>query len=39
VADLKDRATTSDGRPRPEVLALGVTVVVLAAVIVWWRQR
>ena len=39
VADVRDRATTPDGRPRPELLVFGATVVVVAAVIVWWRQR
>jgi hypothetical protein len=39
VADVKERATTADGRPRPEVLVLGVTVLVATVVIVWWRKR
>lgn len=39
VADLKDRATTDNGSPRPEVLAAAVSLVAMAAVLVWWRQR
>jgi hypothetical protein len=39
VAELKDRATTSQGRPRPDLLVMGATVVVVAVAIVWWRRR
>jgi|tagenome__1003787_1003787.scaffolds.fasta_scaffold20465853_2 hypothetical protein len=39
VADLKDRATTDRGTPRPDLLVFGATVVVVAVVIVWWRRR
>ncbi|MDX6327366.1 MAG: hypothetical protein QOK15_3720 [Nocardioidaceae bacterium] len=39
VADLKDRATTAQGRPRPDLLVFGATVVVVAVAIVWWRRR
>jgi hypothetical protein len=34
-----DRATTSTGRPRPELVAAGVGVVVLGGLLVWWRRR
>ena len=39
VAEVKDRATTDDGRPRTEVLVLGATVVVVAVALVWWKRR
>jgi hypothetical protein len=39
VADARNRATTDDGRPRPELLVFGATVVVVAIAIVWWRHR
>ena len=39
VAEMRERATTADGRPRPELLGLGATILVVAAVIVWWRHR
>ena len=39
LADLKDQATTQDGRPRPELIAGAVAVVVLVAALVWWRRR
>lgn len=40
VADLKDRATTDDGKPRPEVLAgVGLVVAVVVGVLVWRRRR
>lgn len=39
VADVKDRTTDDSGRPRPEVLALGATVVAVAVALVWWRRR
>ena len=37
-ADLKDRATTDTGSPRPEVLAAAGSVVAMAIALVWWRR-
>jgi Protein of unknown function (DUF3618) len=39
VSDLQDRATTADGKPRPEIVAAAVSLVLVAAVLVWWRRR
>jgi hypothetical protein len=39
VADLKDRATTDDGKPRPVLLAAGVGAVAVVVLLVWWRRR
>jgi len=39
VADVKDRATTPDGRPRPDLLVFGATVLVVTVALVWWRRR
>jgi len=38
-ADLKDRATTDTGSPRPEVLAAGGSLIAMAIALVWWRRR
>ncbi len=37
--ELKDQATTDDGKPRPEVLAGAAVVVVLVVALLWWRRR
>lgn len=37
--ELKDRATTADGRPRPDLTAATVAAVVLAAGLLAWRRR
>jgi hypothetical protein len=34
-----DRVTTEDGRPRPELVAGAVGVLVTAGLLVWWRRR
>lgn len=39
LAELQDRATTDDGRPRPELVAAGVSVLLLIGALVWWRRR
>ena len=38
-ADVKDRATTDTGKPRPELLGTAAGVLVLAVLLVWWRRR
>lgn len=38
VADVRDRATTDDGKPRPEVAGAAVGVVLVVALLVWWRR-
>jgi hypothetical protein len=38
-ADLKDRATTDSGRPRPDLVGAMVGVAVLTALLLWWRRR
>lgn len=39
VADLKDKATTDTGKPRPALLGSGLVVVALLGLVVWWRRR
>lgn len=39
VADVRDRATTDQGRPRPEVIAAGVAVVIAVVGLVVLRRR
>jgi xanthine dehydrogenase iron-sulfur cluster and FAD-binding subunit A len=38
VAEVKDRATTNSGRPRLEIVAGGVAVVLLVAGLIRWRR-
>ena len=38
-AELKARATTDSGAPRPELLAAGVAVIGLVGLLVWRRRR
>jgi hypothetical protein len=38
-ADLKDRATTATGKPRPELVVAMVGAVVAVGLLVWWRRR
>ena len=37
--DLADRATTDSGKPRPEVVGAALSLVAMAAVLIWWRRR
>jgi MYXO-CTERM domain-containing protein len=39
VEDLKDRATTDDGKPRPEVIAGAAAALAVFVLLVWWRRR
>lgn len=39
VADIRDHATTDDGKPRPEVLAAAGSLIAMALVLVVWRLR
>lgn len=38
-AQVRDRATTDDGRPRPQLIAAGAGAVLLVGLLVWWRRR
>ena len=39
VVDIQDRATTDDGKPRPEVLGAAAAAVALVGLLIWWRRR
>ena len=39
VAEVKERATDNRGRPTPELIVLGATLVVVAVALVYWRRR
>jgi hypothetical protein len=39
VADVRDRATTDDGKPRPEVLGAVAGALLAVGLLVWWRSR
>ena len=38
-ATAKERTTTPEGKPRPELLAAGAALVVVVVALVWWRKR
>ncbi len=38
VDEVRDRATTEDGKPRPEVLGTAAAVVVVVGLLIWWRR-
>jgi uncharacterized protein DUF3618 len=38
-ADVKDRATTDTGKPRPELLGGAVGLLLVVGLLVWWRRR
>ena len=39
VADVRDRATTDDGKPRPEVLGAAAGALLAVGLLLWWRRR
>ena len=38
-SQVKDRATTDAGQPRPELLGALVGLVLVTGLVVWWRRR
>lgn len=39
IDEVKHRATTDSGKPRPELIAAGAAAVVAVGLLVWWRRR
>jgi hypothetical protein len=39
VTDMKHRATTDSGRPRPQLLAVAGSLLAAVLTLVWWRRR
>jgi hypothetical protein len=39
VAEVRERATTDDGKPRPEVIGVAAAVVLGVGLLVWLRSR
>jgi len=39
MADVRERATTDSGAPKPEFVVAGVVVVVVVVAFVWWKRR
>ena len=39
VTDMKHRATTESGKPRPQLLAAAGVLVAAGLTLVWWRRR
>ena len=39
VADVRERATTDEGKPRPELIGVAGGVVVAVVLLVLWRRR
>lgn len=35
----QDRATTADGKPRPEIIGVASAVLVGVVALIWWRRR